>query len=302
MMIADRIRGGMWGLLTGDALGVPHEFKPASAIPTQIDMVMPAAYKKTYAQVPYGTWSDDGALALALADSLATLGHFNVADVAHNFIEWKDAGRYAVDGNVFDIGITTSMALTGLAAGRTKIGGSGASDERSNGNGSLMRTLPLALWHTGSDKQLFFDAADASAITHAHPVSMAACGVYCIAARRILTGEGLAVDAFANAFEIALGFSSWTKDLKIPEPDGTGYVLDSLSYAMRAVSADAPYPHAVIGAIKLGNDTDTTAAIAGGIVGVRAGLDGIPRVWLDAMRGREVATDIIDRLIAVRST
>ena len=138
-------------LKRGLLLGVPYEFHPASAIPPRelIDMTPPARFRRAHASVKPGTWSDDGALALCLLDSLIEKDGLDLANLASKFLDWGSNGYLAVDGRVFDIGIQTRRAFENLKDGMSPET-AGPSDVRSNGNGSLMRALPLALWHSGT--------------------------------------------------------------------------------------------------------------------------------------------------------
>lgn len=293
MNIADRIRAGIWGVLTADAMGVPHEFKRAHEIPAQLEMVMPPEYRKTYPRVPYATWSDDGSLTLALAASLGALGRFDAHDFGARMVDWFHKGHYTPDGKCYDIGNTTQEAIMKMARGTSALA-SGLNQETSNGNGSLMRTLPLALFHKGSDTELYQDAMMASAVTHAHPTSMTACGIYSVAARYLLSGETV-------PRSLVQGLKTASVPLTLPTtPTGTGFVLDTLTFAIRAVRSKRSYEETVLDAIRLGGDTDTTAAVAGGLVAIRDGLNAIPSPWISALHGRPLATEIIERLIQTR--
>ncbi|MBO4228686.1 ADP-ribosylglycohydrolase family protein, partial [Bradyrhizobium neotropicale] len=114
-----RLKGGLYGLLIGDALGVPYEFHPASSIPSfeLIEMEPPARFQRAHATVTPGTWSDDGALALCLLDSLIQSGELDLENLTGKFLAWEAEGYLAVDGRVFDIGIQTSQAFNNLRRG-----------------------------------------------------------------------------------------------------------------------------------------------------------------------------------------
>ena len=295
----ERLAGGMWGLLVGDALGVPYEFHSPEEIPREIEMEPPADFPRAHPGVAPGTWSDDGAHALCLAASLLHAGALDLGDLARRLTNWYEHGYLAVDGSVFDVGIQTTRALERFRAGASPEK-SGPRGERDNGNGSLMRVLPLALWHRGDDAQLAADACRQSLPTHGHPRAQAACAVYCLWARRTLEGVD---DPWSAA--IAGARAIWTsgelrteldQHLDTAEPGcGSGYVADTLRSARWAV-AQGSYESAVRAAISLGHDTDTTACVAGGIAGLRDGVDAIPRRWLEALRGREEAAALIDEL------
>ena len=155
----DRLKGGVYGLLIGDAVGVPYEFHEAVDIPAEnlIDMVPPEGFHRAHGGVPCGTWSDDGAQALCLLDSLLEKGEFDLKDFADKLAEWWYHGYRAVDNKVFDIGVQTSQALMAYASGRPAEE-CGMLNPNGKGNGALMRVLPLALWHSGTDAELILDS------------------------------------------------------------------------------------------------------------------------------------------------
>ncbi len=294
--LRDRIEGGLVGLLVGDALGVPYEFHPPHEIPQPelIEFTPPTYFRRAHAQVPPGTWSDDGAQALILLASLLYCGELNPEDLGRRFIAWYQQGYKAVDYDVFDVGIQTGEAIRRLMAG-APAATAGRSDEQANGNGSLMRVLPLALWHQGTDEELVRDAHAQSVVTHGHARSQICCALYCLWARRILQEH---VHPWHNAVltlrRIYGADSPSFAELEFhirpddkPLGDGSGYVVDSLRSARWAVEQGS-YEQVVKAAITLGRDTDTTACIAGGIAGLRDGINAIPQRWRDALHGKEL--------------
>lgn len=304
---ADRIAGGLVGLLVGDALGVPYEFRAARDLPPfeQIDLQPPPDFVRSHARVPPGTWSDDGAQALCLLASLLHCGQMDLHDFANRMVNWRDYGYLAVDGDVFDVGIQTAYAIQALRDGADPTQSSPV-DERRNGNGSLMRVLPLALWHTGSDAELMRDAALQSLPTHAHPRAHVACAFYCLWARAELRGEmrswAAAEDSLRrHADEAGLPVAEIELVLdsrQAQQVSGSGYVVDTLWSARQMIDRETCYADTVRSAVALGNDTDTTAAVAGGIAGIRFGLHGIPSQWRGALRGRELLDPLLDALLA----
>jgi ADP-ribosyl-[dinitrogen reductase] hydrolase len=297
-----QIEGGLWGLLVGDAVGVPYEFHPAAAIPAlrDIQMIPPAGFKRTYDHVPAGTWSDDGAQALCLAAALVRHPRLDLADFAGRLLDWYSNGYMAVDGIVFDVGIQTATVLKRLARGTSPVR-SGLTGERNNGNGSLMRSLPLAMLHRGDDASLVGLAHAQSAVTHAHPCSQACCALYCLWARHEILGQASPWQtAVASLRAIYQEFPRHRHELDHViladrEPAGSGYVVDSLCSARHACQAPT-YREVIQAAIALGDDTDTTACIAGGIAGIRHGKAGIPAEWLAALRGTELLVPLLDQI------
>ncbi|RUL88737.1 ADP-ribosylglycohydrolase family protein [Tautonia sociabilis] len=305
MLLRDRVAGGLVGLLVGDALGVPFEFHPPEALPPadRIEMTPPEGFRRAHASVPPGTWSDDGAQALCLLASLLDRGQLDLEDFGRRLVDWYDSGYMAVGGVVFDIGITTSRALRALRDG-VPAELAGPSGDRDNGNGSLMRVLPLALWHRGTDAELIDLACSQSKVSHGHPRSQACCALYCLWARRILQGEPNPWrDAVSTLRGLCDDDSPLMRELEgairpdePPSGRGTGYVVDCLRSARLALEA-GPFEEAVRAAVALGHDTDTTACVAGGLAGLRDGLSAIPPRWLDALRGKELYEPLLARLL-----
>ena len=301
----ERIEGGVIGLLVGDALGVPYEFHSAKDIPPldQIEFAPPPGYDRAHPRVPPGTWSDDGAQALCLLASLLDCGHLDPDDLARRFVRWHDEGYLAVDGDVFDVGITTGAAIRAFRSGAAPAE-AGPAGQRDNGNGSLMRSLPLALWHTGSDAALVADARLQSRVTHGHLRAQLCCALYCLWARRILdAAPNPWLDAVATLRSLYPAATTEREEIEESiRPDaaahgqGSGYVVDTLHSARGALGA-GDYERVVKAAVSLGRDTDTTACVAGGVAGVRDGIAAIPPRWRDALRGRELVIPLLVRLL-----
>lgn len=306
--VKDRIKGGIVGLLVGDALGVPYEFHPKAEIPPfdEIEFEPPAGFRRAHAGVPIGTYSDDGAQALILLNSLLECGKFDAAHFAKGLVDWYDNGFMAVGGKVFDVGIQTANAIRELKRGTQPLMAGGA-DEYSNGNGSLMRVLPLALWHRGTDLELVADAFDQSAVTHGHLRSKLCCALYCLWARRILqTAENPWESAVRTLYEFFPEGTTERAEFEtrifpndaIFEVKGSGYVVDSLRAAHRLNDKES-FEEVVKSAIALGDDTDTTACIAGGIAGLKFGVNSIPERWRGNLRGKEIFEPLIEKLLEV---
>lgn len=304
---AERLEGAIWGHLVGDAVGVPYEFRAPDRI-GDVDF----GARGTHGQPP-GTWSDDGALMLALLDSLVPDGgdgergamRFDLADQASRIRAWHEESAYTPQGDPpFDIGGATRAAIEALQRGvPPEMSGSTLPDAL--GNGSLMRILPLALAGRASDDATLVGwASAASAVTHGAPLVRAACALYTLAARRLLRGPEhpaaalagatgslratVAGDPLATAVEALLAWEGRA---------GRGHVADAFWSAWEAFVGAATYDEAIRRAVRFGNDTDTTAAIAGGLAGIRWGIGGIPTAWRISMRGHEVAGPLVDRVL-----
>ncbi len=290
-----RVRGGLWGAVVGDALGVPVEFRSRSRL--QADPVTGLREHGTHNQRK-GTWSDDTSLMLCTVDSLLRQ-EFDTTDMAQRFVSWSNAELWTPWGIVFDIGNATSSALDRVQEG-VSAEQAGGVDENSNGNGSLMRILPIALRFANEPPERLLELSHrASTITHRHPRSQLACGFYCLLAARLLKGD--APDAaHATAIQIASGFyrqppfaaevphfakvfSPKLAALPEPEIESSGYVVDTLTAAVWCLLTSKGYEQTVLKAVNLGGDTDTTGIVAGGLAGIHGGLGTVPEGWRTAL-------------------
>lgn len=307
--LKDKITGGLVGMLVGDALGVPYEFHHAQSIPPQkeIEFEPPDYFRRSHRGVPPGTYSDDGAQALILLNTLLECKKFDVEHFAKGLVAWYKKGFFAVDNKVFDCGIQTTKALRKIRWLRSDPLLAGGSDEYSNGNGSLMRILPLALWHQGTDLELIADAFDQSAPTHGHIRSKILCAIYCLWARGILNDiekpYETALKTFRDIFKEGTIERTELETKINPDeshyPRGSGYVVDSFFSAKWACS-NVDFESTVKAAISLGNDTDTTACIAGGIAGLKYGVNSIPERWIEDLRGKELYLPLLEKLLKKR--
>ena len=297
----DRIVGGLWGSLVGDALGVPVEFKDRATV--QADPVTDMREYGTHRQ-PKGTWSDDGALILCTTDSLAN-HEFDLADMGERFVNWMNNGFWTANGDVFDIGSTTSTALLHIANG-TPADQAGSQHEDSNGNGSLMRILPVALRFAADPIKLFAKSLEqVSAITHGHSRSRMACVFYGLVVRKLLLGlqPHTALDSaraeFSSFYEQAPALAHFRHILEddlAPLPEGeivsTGYVLHTLHASLWCLLTTQSFRECVLKAVNLGGDTDTTGCVAGGLAGAAYGMKSIPTDWIGQL-ARKSDVDVL---------
>jgi len=300
--LKSRLAGAIYGHLVGDAMGVPYEFLEPAAIK---EVVFGAA--GTHGQPP-GTWSDDGALMLALLDSLLSVG-FEPADQAARILSWYREGAYAPGGLVFDVGNTTIRAIQHVSDGVAAID-AGPSDERTISNGSLMRILPIAL--VGRDlpaPELIRQARLASRVTHGHIIPQMVCALYVWTARELLRGE-------SSLRAVPEAHTDLTEVLRAQDDEealvalegvwnysgpfhGSGRAEDAFWSAYDAFVSTYSYTECLDAAIgRYGHDTDTTAAIAGGLAGIYYGLGAIPDEWLERLRGGEIVGPLVERLVA----
>lgn len=303
----NRYAAAVLGLVVGDALGVPAEFK--SRMELKANPVTDMIGYGTHNQ-PAGTWSDDSSMVAATMEWLSEMGN-NEPDYAmlmDKFSNWLLHGDYTPYGNTFDCGISTSRAIMNYGRGMEPLQCGGQSDY-DNGNGSLMRILPAALWmseelageHVSGTDFIF----NLSSVTHAHVRSKVGCLIYSklIAdlfyaqndnkfetVQKSLQNCKKCLDAMNDeqiVYEIEKYDRLWELKLfeRLDEEDikSTGYVVDTLEAAVWCFLNTDSYRDCVLKAVNLGNDTDTVGAVAGGLAGLYYGLEDIPAEWIERL-------------------
>jgi ADP-ribosylglycohydrolase len=280
----DRRRGCLIGLAVGDALGAAVEFKRPGTFPPVTGYRGGGPHG-----LMAGQWTDDTSMALALADSMGTVG-WDLNDQASRYVEWWQSGAYSVNGRCFDIGNTTSLALGNFVECRNALV-SGDPSENSGGNGSIMRLAPVPIRHADlyphRIDELSRLADESSVPTHASQQCRSACRYLATVLAALIRGEDrelvLSPDwkplAALNEInplhpwiqEVALG--SYRQDTRIC---GAGWVVDSLKAALWAFHKANNFEEAVLKAVNLGDDADTTGAVCGQLAGALWGESGIP--------------------------
>lgn len=307
----------LMGLCVGDALGVPVEFFSRDVLKNApvTDMTGYGTHNQ-----PAGTWSDDSSLAFCLAESLCQ--SYDLQDIAQKFLAWYREEAWTPHGRVFDIGIATSKALQKIAQGTSPLQ-SGGEEVSDNGNGSLMRILPLVFCI--KDKPIaerYKMVAEVSRITHAHIQSVWSCFIYCEYALLLLAGKekmeayqeteqsiGQFVEdsgmfvcgsnyTILQKFNRILNRSEPMPLLGLKEEDiqSSGYVIHTLEASLWCFLTTDSYSNCVLKAVNLGNDTDTTGCVAGGLAGLYYGLEAIPEAWRKAIVKREAIETLAQKL------
>lgn len=302
------IKAALFGLATGDALGVPVEFESREALrPHPVtDMTGYGTYN-----LPPGTWSDDSSMAFCLAEALAS--DFSTWAAAENFRKWLYENYWTPRGEVFDVGIATDHAIHRFSHGAAPEEAGGAT-EFDNGNGSLMRILPLLFYIQDKPVEERFRLTKAvSSITHRHIRSVIACFYYPEFARGLLEGK----DKFAVYEELQKRLPDVLRTLDVPPAEirlfdrllegdigdfpendihSSGYVLHTLEASIWCLLTTNTYKDAVLKAVNLGLDTDTTGAVTGGLAGLLYGFDKIPENWIAQLARRNDIDDLAKRM------
>ena len=306
-----RIKGAILGFAVGDALGVPAEFMSREQL--QHDPVVDMRAGGVHNQ-PAGTWSDDTSMTLCLMDSIMEKG-VSYVDQMSRFSDWLWNATNTAHGEVFDVGGTTKRAIFKFAKGASPLE-CGETADFSCGNGSLMRILPIAFYiigqygNTGLDDRAAEMIHNTSRCTHAHPRCQMACGIYCSVVFQLCIGTDLiksvesgirsALSYYKNKsafsgiypeFESLGDIGLW----KESQVRGSGYVLHTLQAALWCLLTTSCYADCVLKAVCLGEDTDTTAAVAGGLAGLWYGLQSIPEKWLHGLARYKELEDICNR-------
>jgi ADP-ribosylglycohydrolase len=298
----------MIGALVGEALGVPVEF--SSRPDRDADAVTGMRGFGTWMQ-PAGTWSDDGALFLCTAESL--VGEVPDLELAGRlYVRWLREGHWAVGGKVFDVGGATRAALDRIASG-TPAASAGGAGETDNGNGSLMRILPVALrFADASPDELVSYAMRWSAITHRHVRSQLACAYYCLVVQQCMQGAAPAATLKTSGENFAPLLNRFSAErptfakmldgnfAKIGRADirSGGYVIETLEAAIWCLLQGGTFADIVLRGVNLGGDTDTTACVAGGLAGVWLGIGVIPERWTEALAKNPPLGDLIERFVS----
>jgi ADP-ribosylglycohydrolase len=304
----NQIKSVLFGVAVGDALGVPVEFKSRQDIKKNpvTDMIGYGTYN-----LPPGTFSDDSSLTFCLAEALTN--EFDLNTIGQNFVKWRYNNYWTPRGNVFDIGYATRQAINRLVDGeRPDL--AGGFDVSSNGNGSLMRISPLLFYLLDKPiNERYEITKQVSSITHGHIRSVIACFYYLEFSRQLIAKK----DKFEiyknlqteitthltslsiNPTELAFFYRLLKKDIhELTEENifSSGYVLHTLEASIWCLLTTDNYKDAVLKAVNLGEDTDTTGAVTGGLAGLLYGLDNIPENWIKQIAKHDDIEELAERL------
>jgi ADP-ribosyl-[dinitrogen reductase] hydrolase len=268
----DRYRGALLGLAVGDAVGTTVEFSPPGTFPPVTDMVGGGPF-----DLPAGAWTDDTSMALCLADSLIACQGFDPVDQLERYVRWWRKGERSSTGKCFDIGRATRLALQRFRKTGEPFPGDAAPDAA--GSGPIMKLAPLVIFYADDAEAAVRYAAESARTTHGHPEAIRCTQAFARLLLQALHGE--------------------TPELTWKEPvQGAGYIVEALNAAQWAVATTDDFQSAILAAVNLGDDADTTAAIAGQLAGAIYGLDGIPEHWRKRVLAGDEIVELADRLRA----
>ena len=307
MSCENRQRGTLLGLAVGDALGAAIEFKRPGTFAEVTGYRGGGPHR-----LKPGQWTDDTSMALALADSIASVG-WDLDDQVRRYIDWYDHGKYSVNGRCFDIGITTAGALTRFkrqADART----SGDPSEHASGNGSIMRLAPVPIRYadllSGQIDELARLLVESSLPTHSSPQCLSACAYMGLILAGLIQGcppEDVLAPSWLPLLRLreihplhpeldAVTQGSF-REKHPPEIVGSGYVVKSLEAALWAFHDAKDFREAVLRAVNLGDDAATTGAVCGQLAGAYWGESGIPQEWRDGLARPEMIEKALQGLM-----
>lgn len=304
-------KDGIMGLIVGDALGVPVEFTKREYLDKYPIKTM-IGYG-TYHQAP-GSFSDDSSLNLATIDSFINYPEINYDDLMERFANWYYDGKYTPNNISFDIGNTTLESIEKYKNGEDPLN-CGGDGERNNGNGSLMRILPL-VYIIGPKNKLEKEDVEKiyklSSLTHKHIRTKIACHIYCQIAVKLLNKMELN-KAISEGIDDTVKYYSNNKEFQeekkyfkriidktifnteINNIKSSGYVIDTLEAAIWSLVNTNSYKDALLKSVNLGEDTDTVAAVTGGLAGIYYGYSNIPTEWVDTIKRKDEILNLLER-------
>ena len=311
----DCIRGSLFGFFVGDALGVPVEFLGRETL--QKNKISDMEAYGTHNQ-PKGTWSDDSSMVIATMDSLINERKINYNDIMNKFSEWYINGKYTPFGQVFDIGNATAVALNKYKNNKNDYK-CGSADVYSNGNGSLMRILPISLYLSYNNDSMYDVISNISSMTHAHIYSIFSCVIYSVFVNEYLKNKSI-LKAYTNMQKIIknildnesnsnIGNLDELKNVfnrliyndisKYSEKDikSSGYVIDTLEACFWCLLTTNNYTDSVLKAVNLGDDTDTVTALTGGLAGLVYGYNNIPTKWIHSLQKESMLNNLVSEFV-----
>ncbi|WP_137939850.1 ADP-ribosylglycohydrolase family protein [Chitinivorax sp. B] len=281
----NRFRGCLLGLATGDAVGTTVEFCCRGTFTPVTDMIGGGPF-----DLAPGQWTDDTSMALCLVHSLLTRRGFDAIDQMNRYCNWMNYGYLSSTGNCFDVGMTVAAALREYQASGNPWQGS--PDPHKAGNGALMRLAPIPMFYFNDVERVKHYATESTRTTHGAEECIEASRLFAGMLRGALAGcdkaeilfktspTGLA--PFHTEAVKALAAGDWV-DKPIESIRGSGYVIESLEAALWCFYHTDTFEAAILRAVNLGDDADTTAAICGQLAGAFYGESGIPGHWREKL-------------------
>lgn len=295
------------GFVVGDAIGVPVEFNKREDLTANpvVDMKEFGTHNQ-----PKGTWSDDTSMMIATMDSISECQEINYEDIMTRYYRWYKESEYTATNITFDVGLTIRRALEKFGKG-TKCINCGMRDYNSNGNGSLMRMLPISLYMINQNYDTKTEIETTyyySSLTHAHDISIMGCKLYTDIIKELLKTGNLreALGALKN-YDYKSYYDNYLMynniitgrimEMTEEQIKSTGFVVSTLEASIWSILNSNSFEEAVLKAVNLGGDTDTIGAITGSIAGIIYGYNSIPKKWIDSIQNKELVSKITEKFI-----
>jgi ADP-ribosyl-[dinitrogen reductase] hydrolase len=295
MDLASRQRGCLLGLACGDAVGTTVEFCQRGSFPPVTDMTGGGPFR-----LPAGAWTDDTSMALCLASSLMELGRFDPADQMERYCRWHEEGYLSSTGRCFDIGTTVRGSLMRFRQSGDPF--SGLPSPHSAGNGCIMRLAPVPMFFHPDTVQAIHYAGESSRTTHGAPECIESCQLLAAMICAALDGRGKDEVLFGHdpdRFQCPKVRAIAAGDYRSKSAgaiSGSGYVIHCLEASAWCFWQSESFRDAVLRAVNLGDDADTTGAVCGQIAGAFHGEEGIPSEWLSRLVMVDAIRSLADRL------
>ncbi len=272
-MDRDRMKGMLWGLIVGDALGSPIQFSGKDSHPWITEMVECPVFR-----LPPGYWTDDGSMAMCIMDSYVRKGGYDLKDIAQTFVKWlKEGYLSAIDGRAFDVGGATYSSVEAFARNGSLRNGS----EESQGNGSIMRFAPsyLLAQKESDPAKVMHEISD---LTHS--------------SKRVRE----VVDRFAKVLDEHVAGNRTTEVSPYrtrEEVNNSGWAVSTLDAALWAFNTTESFVDGMVAAVNLGGDSDSIGAVYGQVAGAYYGFAAIPKRWVEAVKTWQKVDGMIDGFI-----
>lgn len=291
------------GHAIGDAMGVPTQFCMRNRL---LEHPVTEMISSNKTGQPAGSWSDDTSMEICTIDSFIQNENWNYSDIMSRWLEWVNDAKYTPNNETFDVGKTCLRAIRNFSLGIAPLK-CGLDSETSNGNGSLMRILPVALYSYYkklNETEIIKLTNEISSLTHAHEVSKLGCYIYVRYVMYLLAGNTKedAYDLIQN-----IDYSSYSeyaiskydrilknniKNYNIDSISSSGYVVDTLECALWILLNANSYKETIVATTNIGNDTDTVGAIAGSMAGIIYGISSIPEKWINKLMRKDYLIDL----------
>jgi len=300
----NKVKDAVYSFVIGDALGVPVEFRSRAYL---VDHPVTEMLGYGSHRVPQGVWSDDTSMTLATMDSIINTKTINYNDMAERFCSWLYYSKYTAYDIVFDVGLTTNLALKSYQNNQDA-SKCGLSSIKNNGNGSLMRMLPIVFYcyyKKSSDKEILEIVKNTSCITHAHEISVMGCYIYVKYLINLLQGKDkkesykiiqeLDYSMFRNETQEVYKriIKNDISTLDENDIESSGYVVSTLEACLWTLLNNNNLKDTILTAVNLGDDTDTVGAITGSMAGIIYSYEDIPKSWIEKLKGK----DYLDKMI-----